>query len=97
MTMTACDFATTISKGIAVRADLIRLESCNHLSVEVSGTDTGADVDNWAVDISVPARITGVYGAKCDAVSATKYRITPDPFTRHIPTGGTVHFGLIFA
>ncbi|WMS42304.1 hypothetical protein RDV64_19910 [Acuticoccus sp. MNP-M23] len=97
MTMTPCDFATNITTGIAVRTDLSRLESCNHLSVEVSGTVDGADVDNWALDIRVPALVTGIYGAKCDAVSATTYRITPDPWTRKIPGGHCVRFGLIFA
>jgi len=93
--MARCDFATNISDGIAVQADLVRLESCNHLAVEVSGT--GTDVEDWAVDIRVPALVTGVYGAKCDAVSSTTYRITPDPWTRRIPGNGAIHFGLIFA
>ncbi|MEM9221776.1 MAG: hypothetical protein AAGB11_05155 [Pseudomonadota bacterium] len=77
-----------------MRTDLRALGRNNYLHVTVSST-ADETVDDWTMEISLPEAIVGICGARSDALGSLTYRISPDPWTRRIPSGGQVEFGVL--
>ncbi|MEM6762103.1 MAG: hypothetical protein AAF615_04430 [Pseudomonadota bacterium] len=91
--MTLTGITSNIPHGLDVRTVLKHMGPHRYLQVTLSAGHS--PVEDWTLEMKVPAAIIGIYGAKYDAVSASRYKITPDPWIRAIPMGGKVNFGVL--
>ncbi|MEO1105147.1 MAG: hypothetical protein AAFW98_15690 [Pseudomonadota bacterium] len=94
--VTLSGIASNVSQGVKVRTDLRELGDKRYLHVVVMSADDRA-IEDWALEIRLPDAVVGICGATSDPLGSLSYRIKPDPWTRHIPRGGKVEFGVVMA
>lgn len=88
--------AITATNGLTVESETVDSSTGRHLRFTVRNPfDTS--VNDWAVEVHLPSFVTGVYGAHCNAVGSTKYRITPDQWCEKLPPKGELTFGLLLS